>query len=190
MNHLISNNSLSSYTVLDGKIECILAKRNIDKLYSSVLNELPTANVDIVSLDKLPQFDAGSGRLVTLNTPVPLSSLSNTIKEKLNLSHLRIALPWEHKGNLESVKIQTIAICAGSGKSVFGRCKADLLFTGELDHHFVLSSVESGSAVICTEHSNSERGYLPYLMAKLEKLFSNSISFIVSSEDRDPLRVY
>ena len=156
----------------------------------SEINNNKSSSVDIVSLDKLPQFNAGSGRLVTLNNPINLSTLSNNIKDKLNLKNLRIATPWQHKGNLETVKIQTIAICAGSGKSVFGRCKADLLFTGELDHHFVLSSIEAGSSVICTEHTNSERGYLPHLKQKLEKLFENSISFIVSTEDRDPLSVY
>jgi putative NIF3 family GTP cyclohydrolase 1 type 2 len=59
------------------------------------------------------------------------------------------------------IKISTVAICAGSGGSVLGPViDADLLFTGELQHHEALAAIERGQSVVALFHSNTERGFL------------------------------
>ena len=67
--------------------------------------------------------------------------------------------------------ITSIAICAGSGGSVFAKLKepVDLLLTGELTHHEALAAIEQGKSVICVNHSNSERAYLGAVMQGLLK---------------------
>lgn len=105
--------------------------------------------------------------------------------------------------------ITTIAICAGSGGSVFGKLKqpVDLLITGELVHHEVLAVIEQGGSAICLNHSNSERAYLGAVMkgllqAEVEKVWKEareaneeksgqgwdgeSVAVDVSHADRDP----
>ena len=91
---------------------------------------------------------------------------------------LKLALP--HPGNVYgtgSVNVSSIAICAGSGGSVFSKMNEhlDLLITGEMSHHEVLAATERGQTVICLDHSNSERGYLQEVMqGKLSEAVASS----------------
>jgi putative NIF3 family GTP cyclohydrolase 1 type 2 len=64
----------------------------------------------------------------------------------------------------------------------------DLLITGEMRHHDVLAKVASGAAVVLTDHTNTERGYLPILARRLERGLSG-VTVVVSRCDVDPLRV-
>lgn len=83
----------------------------------------------------------------------------------------------------------TIAICAGSGGSVFRGVKADLYYTGELSHHEALYFTESGSSVIACNHSNTERAFLKVLAKQLKKQLPEA-DIDISTEDRDPYEVW
>lgn len=85
--------------------------------------------------------------------------------------------------------IRKVAVCAGSGGTVLDAVDADLLVTGEMSHHEVLDAVHRNQSVILAEHSNSERGYLTVLQAKLIELFNNEVQVLVSQTDHDPLTV-
>ena len=84
--------------------------------------------------------------------------------------------------------IRTVAVCAGSGGSMFSGVTADVYFTGEMQHHEVLAAVAKGTNVILCAyrcltrlvfsfpdlhpvggHTNTERGYLPILAEKLRE---------------------
>lgn len=71
----------------------------------------------------------GAGRLLALETPVPVSTVVSRIKAHLGLQHARLALPdgWE----MEERLVDTVAVCAGSGSSVLRGVRADLYVTGE-----------------------------------------------------------
>ena len=106
---------------------------------------------------------------------------------------MRIAKPKD-----ATKKIKTIAICAGSGASIFQQMLLpstipDLFFTGEVGHHFAMDAIMNNSFVILTEHSNSERGYLKQVLLPLllnERIESNtSYEVFVSESDCDPLSV-
>jgi len=92
--------------------------------------------------------------------------------------------------------IRTVALCAGSGGSVFKSLPKDIdaLFTGELSHHEVLAAVENDKYVILCGHSNTERGYLAVLQRKLqshldEDYMESEIEVIRSRVDSDPLEM-
>lgn len=127
----------------------------------------------------------GMGRRVVLRQPLTLDEAIYRVKQHLGLSALRIAASVEHQNGTE---IQTVAVCAGAGGSVFEGCNADLFLTGEMRHHDVLAASQSGTSVILTEHTNSERGYLPRLASRISGLFPD-IDVVVSACDRDPLRI-
>ncbi|KAI0464248.1 hypothetical protein LJB42_001853 [Komagataella kurtzmanii] len=134
---------------------------------------------------------AGMGRVVTLSQPTDIVDLVKRIKEHLELPYIQLATPPVLNLNLPP-RVETVAICAGSGSSVFSGVKADLYFTGEMSHHETLALVESGSYVITCNHSNTERGYLKEMKAKLEEeLIKQGLEYNVdiSREDRDPLVV-
>ena len=122
----------------------------------------------------------GGGRIAALAQPVALDALIAPLKAHLGLSHVRIA-----RGDRP---IRRVAVCPGAGGSLFeGLRDVDLLLTGELRHHDVLRWVEEhGTSVVLTDHTNTERGYLPRLAARLR---GGGLDTVVSAVDADPLRV-
>ncbi|OCB87045.1 hypothetical protein A7U60_g5780 [Sanghuangporus baumii] len=86
-----------------------------------------------------------SGRLLTLPLPV------------------QVTRPYENPDR----RISTIAICAGSGGSMFEGVDADLYFTGEMQHHEVLAARAKNRFVLLCGHTNTERGYLKVLRQNL-----------------------
>lgn len=126
---------------------------------------------------------AGLGRLIRLRKPQSFEEIVRRVKQNLDLPHVQ--------GCKAGFKpIQTIAVCAGSGSSVFSGVKADLYLTGELSHHEVLAYKAAGSSVLVTNHTNSERKYLrDVLQHWLRKELRSPYSIVVSKEDRDPLTV-
>ncbi|KAI5211368.1 hypothetical protein AUEXF2481DRAFT_1300 [Aureobasidium subglaciale EXF-2481] len=117
---------------------------------------------------KAPGYEnttAGMGRIVRFNTPQPLLEIIDRIGRGLgNPKGFPIAIPQGK--TMEEIDISSVAICAGSGGSLFsglgknGEEDVDLLFTGELSHHEALAAIEQGKCVIALFHSNTERGFL------------------------------
>lgn len=121
--------------------------------------------------------NCGMGRLVTLGKTIDLRTFIQAIKDSVGMSKLLVAA-----GNNS---IRTVAICAGSGGSVFRGVKADAYWTGELSHHEALFFKELGSTVVACNHSNTERLFLREFRRQLQELLPDADIFI-SEADRDP----
>ena len=118
------------------------------------------------------------GRVLNLNSSLTGNEVVTLIKNHLKLKYVQVA-------NVKLDSVKSIAVCTGSGGSVFANLEADCYITGELDHHTILSLVEYNKVVIVTNHTNTERGYLSKLKTTLE---SNNIENIqISKNDVDPL---
>lgn len=128
----------------------------------------------------------GQGRGVQLAAPITLADAVLAIKRHLGLAQLRVAAAPAHAvGGL----VQRVAVCAGAGGSVFEKLSGfDLYLTGEMRHHDVRARVLSGSSVVLCDHTNSERGFLPVLAARLKNATSG-VHFHVAACDRDPLSI-
>ncbi len=125
---------------------------------------------------------AGLGRLTTLEAPVDLATAVERIKAHLGIPALRLAAPAVER------PISTVACCPGAGGSVFEKVgPVDLLLTGEMRHHDVLWRAAEGTAVVLTDHTHCERGYLPTYAARVAAALG--IEVVVSQVDADPLRV-
>jgi putative NIF3 family GTP cyclohydrolase 1 type 2 len=94
--------------------------------------------------------------------------------------------------------VRTIAVQAGAGAGVLLGLDADVFVTGEMSHHDVLAATANGTSVILTAHTNSERGYLPTLKARLQAALRADPGvgegevppvFVLSEVDADPLNV-
>lgn len=130
--------------------------------------------------------ECGMGRLVNLIQPSTLKELVPVVKKRLGLDHVQVA----ESRNGPNHEIKTIAICAGSGGGVFKGLQADLYFTGELSHHEALFFKESGSSVICCNHSNTERPFLRFIQEQLRKELNSDDEIIISQTDRDPFQTW
>lgn len=181
-----------------------------DWLGNGIVTSLPPkpndepGKVSVLSPDKIDDAGGGLGRLVTLPSPITMMELQERIKKHLKLQHIQVAYPDGRTG--EEADVRTISICAGSGGSVLVGTKADVYWTGELQHHEVLASIASGHYVVLCGHTNTERGYLPTLGKRLldelkvesnelqtsdpdaASLLSSMVTH-VSEEDKHPLRI-
>ncbi|KAJ7081996.1 NGG1p interacting factor 3 [Mycena belliarum] len=129
----------------------------------------------------------GDGRLATFDPPVSMEVLAARIKKHLSLAQIQVGYSPVRPDRL----VRTVAICAGSGASLFTamRASADVWFTGEMSHHEVLAAVAGGSHVVLCGHTNTERGYLPILAAKLRtQLDDADAEVIISKADAHPLQ--
>lgn len=140
---------------------------------------------------------AGYGRVVALSTPLPLSTLLKNLSAGLGgLRYMSVAMPRSGTAQPSMTQeISTFAVCAGSGSSILRGSDAQLLVTGEMDHHEALRHVGLGQIVVTAFHSNSERQYWTQrLKPRLEKQLASSLgtqsfTVVVSENDRDPYEV-
>jgi putative NIF3 family GTP cyclohydrolase 1 type 2 len=123
-----------------------------------------------------------------LNQTRTIADVVNNVKALTGLKHVRLALA--NSKTMDS-SIKTIAVCAGSGSSVFnGARRVDVQITGELTHHAVLDAVHRGTTVILCDHTNTERGFLNVVKKRFERIWSaDQVTLLVSARDRDPLEI-
>ena len=141
------------------------------------------------------ELPSGSGRRVHLAEALPLTTIMNQLHvhlnqhltEDQNAVYLRVVPPTGRDVN--DVSIKTIALCPGAGGGLFESVKdVDLLITGEMRHHDLLYRAQSGTAVVLTEHSRCERGYLSLYAQHIAD--STQAQVHISRRDDDPLCLY
>lgn len=141
---------------------------------------------DLYPLAQIPHPSVGAGRLLELTLPITLSDAVARLKAHLGVPTLRVACSDRHGGE---ATIRRIALCAGAGGSVLESVTGvDLFVTGEMRHHDVLSKLRCGASVILSEHTHTERGFLPEFARRLGELAGGQIEVLVSTRDEDPLR--
>jgi len=140
---------------------------------------------DLYPLLTPPRADVGAGRLLRLETPIALSEAVTRLKTHLGLGTVRVATAAAHAAG---APISSIAVCAGAGGSLFEKAPpVDLFVTGEMRHHDILSKLRAGSSVILSEHTHTERGFLPEFGRRLEETAQGQLRVLISERDDDPL---
>ncbi|NBH84587.1 Nif3-like dinuclear metal center hexameric protein [bacterium C-53] len=109
--------------------------------------------------------EEGFGRIGKLSHSMTLSECAEFVRESFHLSHVKVF------GNPETV-LKTAAILPGSGKSTIASAlgkNADVLITGDIDHHEGIDAVAAGMAVIDAGHFGIEKIFVPYMRQYLER---------------------
>jgi dinuclear metal center YbgI/SA1388 family protein len=128
----------------------------------------------------------GAGRLLELDTPLSIVDAVARLKAHLGVATLRVATCGTHAAG---TPIARIAVCAGAGGSLFEKVRgADLFVTGEMRHHDVLTKLRHGASVLLSEHTHTERGFLPSFARRIEAAADGQLQVLVSQADADPLR--
>ncbi len=141
----------------------------------------------IYSIEKQGIGTKGPGRVLTLDTPLLLTTIRKKLKKHLGIKFLRAALSSPHKKT--NTRFKKVALCPGAGSSVLQDVQADLYVTGEMRHHDVLTALESGISVLLCEHAQSERGYLPIFKRKLEQRLGHEVRTKLATSDFGPLQI-
>ena len=130
----------------------------------------------------------GAGRLLELDTPLSVMDAVARLKAQLGVTTLRVAISGLHAAG---APITRVAVCAGAGGGLFEKSPAaDLFVTGEMRHHDVLAKLRRGASVLLSEHTHTERGFLPIFARQLEAAAQarGQLEVLVSQVDADPLR--
>jgi dinuclear metal center YbgI/SA1388 family protein len=140
---------------------------------------------DVYPLAPTPNAEVGAGRLLQLDTPITVNEAVARLKAHLKVPTLRVASSSAHAAG---APLTRVAVCAGAGGSLFERVNGvDLFVTGEMRHHDVVSKLQQGASVILSEHTHTERGFLPEFGQRLSELARGALEVFVSERDRDPL---
>ena len=109
------------------------------------------------------EIPRGIGRVAFLKDSVKLKNLAEEVKMRFNLKYVKVF------GNLED-EIRKVAICPGSGKGMIGAAleqEADVLITGDIDHHTGIDAVAQGLAIIDGGHYGIEKIFVEDMAAFL-----------------------
>lgn len=109
----------------------------------------------------------GFGRIGKLPRIMTLRELCQLVKERFELESVKVF------GDLET-EIETCAISPGSGKSEIGAAikgQADVIITGDIDHHTGIDAVMQGLCIIDAGHHGVEKLFVPYIEEYLRSEF-------------------
>lgn len=115
-------------------------------------------------IDGKPQ---GIGRVADLQEPVSLEECCRQVKERFDLTCVKVF------GDLKGL-VKRVAISPGSGKSMIGaalQARADVLITGDIDHHTGIDAVAQGLAIIDGGHYGIEQIFI----RDMEEFFQDRI---------------
>jgi dinuclear metal center YbgI/SA1388 family protein len=106
------------------------------------------------------------------------------VKRALGLREVLVAGPLEG----EATRVAVGAGACGDLIDDVLAARADVYVTGEVRHHDALRAAEAGLTLVCTMHSNSERGALGRLGEGLARRLPG-LAWAQSAADADPFRV-
>ena len=107
----------------------------------------------------------GIGRIGELSRTMSLEECAKYVREKCKLSGVKVF------GEPDQL-IDTVALVPGSGKSYINLALnrgAQVLITGDIDHHNGLDAVERGMAVIDAGHYGLEKVFVTYMEEVLRR---------------------
>ncbi|MDB0441580.1 Nif3-like dinuclear metal center hexameric protein [Clostridioides difficile] len=135
------------------KIETVVPQKHLGGVISSMIDAHPYEEVayDLYKLENKGKT-FGLGRISKLDKSTTLESLSNKIKEKLNMKHIRVV------GNLNT-DITKIAVVTGAGSEFVKKAKrqgADVLITGDVKYHEAQDALDMGMCIVDCGHFDTE----------------------------------
>lgn len=166
------------------KIETIVPQNLLQKTIDKMIKAHPYEEVayDIYKLENKGN-SVGLGRISKLQDSITLKELCNSIKEKLNMEHIRVV------GNLND-KINKVAVVTGSGADMFKKAKrsgADVLITGDMKYHDAQDALDIGMNVIDCGHFETEDIFKDAISIYLEDI--EGIEVIKSNVNLNPFKI-
>lgn len=101
----------------------------------------------------------GCGRVGKLENCMSVAELARLVKEKFHVPNVRVF------GDLGDI-VETAAVMPGSGGGYIRdalNAGADVMITGDVDHHEGIDAVAQGIAVIDAGHYGIEKLFIPYM---------------------------
>lgn len=176
---LIKNdiNLYSSHTNLDSAQ---------DGLNETIMSILGFDKNEVIEVNKHSRDGKkeGLGRVVSLDKEILLEELISKVKEKLNISGIKVVVGKS--------TVSKLAIINGSGQDFFEKAVkmgADCIITGDTTYHYASDYKEMGISIIDAGHFASE--WLVYLnvINKIKDNFKD-VEVFISEKTEDPYKFY
>lgn len=123
-------------------------------------DELKLENRDVLNVTYEDEIShEGIGRIGNLPRSMTLLACAEYVKGVFRIPGVRIY------GDADA-EVLRAAICPGSGKSVIQDAiqqQADVLITGDIDHHEGIDAMAQGLSIIDASHYGLEKIFIPYL---------------------------
>jgi hypothetical protein len=174
--------------VKEVRLEMVCGRESLPEVAKVIeaIHPYETPAWEVYSMHGVPPASSGQGRSVELKRPAGVNELAERVRQHLGVSHVRVALAERHRKR--GAKVKHVALCAGAGGSLLKDFReAEVYLTGEMRHHDILAAIADGISVILSEHTHTERGYLPVLKRQLSDLLGKTVTVEVSKRDREPV---
>lgn len=150
---------------------CYAMHTNFDVLAMADINErllgLTDTQVLMETGEDAKGGPRGIGRVGMLDSPMELKSCAAFVKERFGLPGVRMF------GDPET-PIRRAAVSGGSGKSMIHPALskgAQVLITGDIDHHTGLDAVDQGLCIIDAGHYGTEYFFISHMREELGRMF-------------------
>ena len=120
-------------------------------------------NPEVLEVTCMEEGSLGIGEIADLTREMTLKDCAEAVKSAFALENVKIF------GSLDN-KINRVAICPGSGKSVINEAVkkgADVLVTGDIGHHEGIDAVDRGLAIIDAGHYGLEHIFIEDMARQL-----------------------
>lgn len=140
---------------------------NYDVLGMSELSGcmLQLQNTEVLDVTWEEERQEGIGRVAELKSPVTLQECVQNVKKSFDLGPVKVFGDLNHE-------IRRLAISPGAGKSMIDAAldkKADVLVTGDIDHHTGIDAVARNLCVIDAGHYGIEHIFIEDMKKYLEE---------------------
>lgn len=147
------------------KFETLVAAHRLPDVLNALFAAHPYDEpaYDVVTLENRDR-DVGLGLRGELETPVKLGEFARHVREKLDLSFVKLI-------GKDGKRVRTVAVLGGSGGGSAGNVPddVDVYVTGDVKFHDALAADERGLAVVDAGHHGTEKWIVPALAAYLKK---------------------
>lgn len=157
--------------LIQNNISCYAMHTNFDVKGMARLAAERLKLADCRALDVTYQGEEGTegiGRVGTLPEQMTVSDCIERVKQAFAVDTVKVF------GDLQK-RVERAAVCPGSGKSVITcalEANAEVLITGDIDHHEGIDASEQGLAIIDAGHYGVEKLFIPYMVNYLQERVS------------------
>jgi dinuclear metal center YbgI/SA1388 family protein len=156
-------------SLIENRIGCYAMHTNFDVCAMAQINagllKLSETQVLYVT-DRTPEGEKGIGKVGKLPRPMTLSACAEYVKTQYGLPHVNVY------GNPDQM-VEIAAVSGGSGKSMIDPALdkgAQVLITGDIDHHTGIDSVDQGLTIIDAGHYGTEYFFMAQVRQDLEQM--------------------
>lgn len=166
------------------RLETVVPEKNLKRVIAEMKESHPYEEVAYdVYLLNMPYKEYGFGKVGHLKTPLKLDEFIKVVKEKLEVSNVRVI-------GTTSDSIRRVAVFSGSfDESLISlaKAKADILVTGDIKYHTAFDFVEMGMCVIDAGHYGTEKIVVSLLSGIISNRFPE-LETVSNTVETDPFK--